>query len=101
MLTTTLYAYLSIYAYTHIWHDIVSRYMRGCGLKIKTSHGYTQHALRCRSWQRTINSVMGDREGDGNKEHGMIYNEQYKHGGSMEYMETVSTTNTNTVAKSI
>ena len=30
---------------------------------------------------------MGGREGDKNKENGMIYNEQYKHGGSMEYRE--------------
>ena len=30
---------------------------------------------------------MGDLEGDENKEHGIIYNEQYKHGGSMEYRE--------------
>ena len=33
------------------------------------------------------NEVMGDRERDENKEHGMIYNEQYKHGDSMEYRE--------------
>ena len=44
---------------------------------------------------------MGDREGDENKEHGIIYSEQYKHGGSMEYIGiTVSIINTNTVAKS-
>jgi hypothetical protein len=44
---------------------------------------------------------MGDWEGGENKEYGIIYSEQYKHGGNMEYIGiTVSIINTNTVAKS-
>ena len=66
--------------HTQIYHDIVSIYM--WGQVRRASHRYTQHTLICRSGQRICNG-----EGDENKEHGMIYNEQYKHGGSMEDRE--------------
>ena len=53
------------------------------------SKGVTRVYTTCidmKKWAEN-NEVMGGREGGENKEHGMIYNEQYKHGGSMEDRE--------------